>query len=119
MTEIITPFPTTIADTRQDCFNLMCQQDTPANDQKCYSINDAAGRMVCDGYDLNQVVGKYIEYMQDLALEVGEHFCWTEVITVNVIDENDNESTLERVVTMDTRPDGYDHGRFDYESTRL
>jgi hypothetical protein len=99
----------------------MCQQDVPANSsqQYCYSINDKEGRTVCDGYDLNQVIGSYIEYMQELAIEDGEHYKWSEVITVNVIDENDDESTLTRTVHMDTRLDTYDHGRFDYESTRI
>lgn len=110
-----------IATTKQGCFNLMCQQDVPANESHryCYSINDASGAMVCDGYDLNKVVGAYIEYMEELYREAGDYYHWTEVITVNVIDENDHESTLERVVTMDARINGYDHGRFDYESTRV
>jgi len=108
-----------ITNTKQGCFNLMCQQDVPANDQKCYSILDKEGRTVCDGYDLNQVINSYIEYMEDNANEAGEHYCWTEVINVTVIDEEDNESTIERVITMDTRRDSYDHGRFDYESTRI
>jgi len=110
-----------ITNTKQGCFNLMCQQDKPANESQryCYSINDLEGQTVCDGYNLDQVVGKYIEFMEENAREVGEHYCWTEVVTVNVTDEDDNESTLDRVVTMDTRKDSYDHGRFDYESTRL
>lgn len=110
-----------IATTKQGCFNLMCQQDVPANDSHlyCYSINDKEGRTVCDGYDLNQVIGSYIEHMEGLAIEDGEYYAWSEEITINVIDENDNESTLTRTVHMYSRGDGYDHGRFDYESTRV
>lgn len=108
-----------IATTKQQCFNIMCMQDMPANDQKCYSIDDKEGRTIADGYDLQQVVGRYIEWMEERAREDGEYYRWSEVITIVVTDDEGDETTLTQTVHMDSRIDGYDHGRFDYESTRI
>lgn len=108
-----------IATTKQQCFNIMCMQDIPANDQKCYSILNKEGDVVCDGYDLAKVIGTYIEHMQQLAAEDGEYYRWSEVVTINVTDENDQESTIEQTLHFDSKDDGYDGGRFDYNSSRI
>jgi len=110
-----------IATTKQECFNFMCKQDTPANaDQRLnYQINDKEGRTICDGYNLDEVIEVYVKHMEDLAIEDEEYYRWSEDIVIDVIDEEDNESHIKRTVHMDTRGDGYDHGRFDYMSTRI
>lgn len=98
---------------------MMCKQDTPANEQLYYYIpaRDGVGA-VTDGYDLNEVLASYVSWAENNAIEDGEYYKWSEDVLVRVQDDfGEKEFTV--TLNMDSRGDGYDHGRFDYESTRI
>lgn len=109
-----------IATTKQECFNIMCQMDVPANQyDSYYTIRDKEGRDLIQDRNLKTILDQYVQWSEESAACDGEYYAWSEDIDVICIDENDQETSKTYTVHMDSRSDGYDGGRAYYESTRL
>ena len=94
---------------------------TPSNDNDIlYVIFDKEGKTILERDTEEEALYAYQQWAEENAACDGEHYEWSEKVEiVGYNADGDAVYRIERLAIMDSRGDGYDHGRFDYESTRL
>lgn len=86
-------------------------------------LDKAKGRLgdcITDGYDKETVIAKAINFFETKMIDDGEVGEAEEGVTLYSYDE-DTDAEKEQAITLkiSVEDDGYDHGRFDYNHSRL